>query len=90
MNSGWDRSKALLFNVASGSTFLAGGLVAYALSGSVDVVFLVPFAAGNFAYIAATDLLPELTTTPALTTKASSGAAFAAGLAILWAAATYL
>jgi zinc and cadmium transporter len=89
VNSGWDRTKALLFNVASGSTFLAGGLVAYALSGSVDVVFLVPFAAGNFAYIAATDLLPELTTEPALATKASSGAAFATGLAILW-AATYL
>jgi len=89
LNSGWDRTKALLFNVASGSTFLAGGLVAYALSGSVDVVFLVPFAAGNFTYIGATDLLPELTTSPALATKASSGVAFAAGLAILW-AATYL
>lgn len=90
INSGWDRTKALVFNVVSGSTFLVGGLVAYAVSDSVDVVFLVPFAAGNFAYIAATDLLPELTTTPALTSKATGGLAFAIGLAILWAAASYL
>jgi zinc and cadmium transporter len=54
------------------------------------VVFLVPFAAGNFAYIGATDLLPELTTSPALATKATGAAAFAAGLALLWAAATFL
>ena len=79
-----------MFNVVSGSTFLVGGLVTYALSGAVDVVFLVPFAAGNFAYIGSTDLLPELTTDPALTSKLAGGVAFAAGLAILWAAAALL
>ena len=61
IHSGWSRGSALLFNVASGSMFLVGGLVAVAISGTVNVVFLVPFAAGNFAYIGATDLLPELT-----------------------------
>ncbi len=89
VNSGWDRRRALLYNVASGSTFLAGGLVAYAMSGTVDVVFLVPFAAGNFAYIGATDLLPEVTTDPALTNKVAGFAAFLAGLAILWVAASF-
>ncbi len=90
VNSGWDRRTALLYNVASGSTFLIGGLLAYALSDSVDIVFLVPFAAGNFAYIGATDLLPELTTDPALTNKATGFAAFLAGLMILWSAARFL
>ena len=90
INSGWARRKALLYNVASGSTFLAGGLVAYALSGTVDIVFLVPFAAGNFTYIGATDLLPELTTDPALDNKAASFAAFLGGLGMLWAVATFL
>lgn len=90
INSGWDRRKALVYNVLSGSTFLVGGLVAYALSGSVDIVYLVPFAAGNFAYIGATDLLPELTTDPALTNKAMGFAAFVGGLAILWAVANFL
>lgn len=89
VNSGWDRRRALVFNVASGSTFLVGGLVAYALSGAFEIAFLVPlvpFAAGNFAYIAATDLLPKLTTTPTLASKTASGIAFVAGLGILWAA----
>ncbi len=86
INSGWDRRRALAYNVASGSTFLLGGLVAYALSGSINVVYLVPFAAGNFAYIGATDLLPEVTTDPALTSKAVSLAAFLVGIGILWAA----
>ena len=90
VNSGWDRRRALIFNVASGSTFLVGGLVAYALSGTVDIVFLVPFAAGNFAYIGATDLLPELTTDPALTNKVTGVAAFLSGLAILWVAASFI
>lgn len=87
VNSGWGRRSALLYNVASGATFLVGGLVAYVLSGAVDIVFLVPFAAGNFAYIGATDLLPELTTDAAVTSKVTSFAAFFLGLAILWFAA---
>lgn len=90
VNSGWDRRKALLYNVASGSAFLVGGLAAYAMSGTVNVVFLVPFAAGNFAYIGSTDLLPELTTDPVLTNKATGFVAFLAGLAILWFAASFV
>ncbi len=90
INSGWSKRTALAYNIASGSTFLIGGLVAYALSGSVNVVLLVPFAAGSFAYIGGTDLLPELTTDPALTSKTLSFVSFVAGLGILWVAATYL
>jgi zinc and cadmium transporter len=33
VNSGWDRRRALLFNVASGSSVLVGGLIAYSPSG---------------------------------------------------------
>lgn len=44
----------------SGLTFLVGGLVAYILSSSVDVSWLIPFAAGNFLYIGASDLVPEV------------------------------
>lgn len=90
INSGWDKKRALAFNVASASTFLVGGLIAYALAGSVEVAFLLPFAAGNFTYIAATDLLPELTTDPALASKAASGVAFAIGIGVLLAAASFL
>lgn len=86
IKSGWSRRSALVYNIASGLTFLLGGLVAAALSGTVDIVLLVPFAAGNFAYIGATDLLPELTTDPVVTNKVVSFGAFVAGLVLLWAA----
>lgn len=60
VHGGWSKTKALIFNMISASTFLAGGLVTYAASAAVDVSFLIPFAAGNFLYIGAADLVPEI------------------------------
>jgi zinc and cadmium transporter len=60
VHSGWSRASALAYNVASGLTFLLGGLTAYVVSGGLDVTFLIPFAAGNFVYIAAADLVPQI------------------------------
>ena len=60
IHGGWERSKALLFNVVSGLMFLLGGLLSYSLSFSFDVSYLIPFAAGNFIYIGASDLVPEV------------------------------
>ena len=60
IHGGWSKRRALLFNVLSGLTFLVGGLVAYGLSARVDVSWLIPFAAGNFIYIGASDLVPEV------------------------------
>lgn len=45
---------------------------------------LVPFAAGNFVYIAATDLLPEITSSPTAKEKAVLSVGFAAGLLLLF------
>lgn len=67
VHSGWRPRLALYFNLLSGLTFLIGGVLAYALSGALEIVFLVPFAAGNFIYIASADLIPQLTTTQACT-----------------------
>jgi hypothetical protein len=60
VHGGWERRQALLFNLLSALTFLVGGLLAYGASLSLDVSFLLPFAAGNFIYIAASDLIPEV------------------------------
>lgn len=60
VHGGWTKGRALLFNLLSALTFLLGGLVAYFASLKVDVTFLLPFAAGNFIYIAAADLIPEV------------------------------
>jgi zinc and cadmium transporter len=47
-------------------TFLAGALIAYAVPAAWSVTWLIPFAAGNFIYIAAVDLIPEVARGPEL------------------------
>jgi zinc and cadmium transporter len=83
IHSGWDRRQALVFNVLSALTFLAGSLIAYGLAERVDVGFLVPFAAGNFVYIATADLLPELTASRVLRDKLVHTLGFVIGLGLL-------
>jgi len=60
VHGGWSTRQALAFNFLSALTFPLGGLLAWAAAESIDVAFLVPFAAGNFIYIAAADLIPEV------------------------------
>ena len=87
VHGGWTKRTALLFNLLSGSTFLVGGLIAYAVSHKVDVGWLVPFAAGNFLYIGASDLVPEVNKAHSFTANLVHFAAFASGLGFLWAIA---
>lgn len=83
VHSGWRRRSALAWNFASALTFLLGALVAYAISGGVEVGYLLPFAAGNFIYIAAADLLPEIAGQGNTRDKIETSAALAAGLGLL-------
>lgn len=83
INGGWPKRKALLCNFLLALTFPLGGVLAYAASASLDVVFLVPFAAGNFLYIAASDLIPEIRKVHGITTNIVHFLAFVAGLALL-------
>jgi zinc and cadmium transporter len=83
LHGGWSRRKALIVNVLSSLPFLAGGLLTWAISLQIDVAFLVPFAAGNFLYIAASDLIPEVNRHHRLATAALHFAAFAAGVLVL-------
>lgn len=87
VHSGWGRRHALMYNAASALTFPLGGVIAYALAGSVDITVLIPFAAGNFIYIAVADLLPEITTSPAPREKVLHTGTFGAGLVMLLAIA---
>ncbi|KPV64151.1 MAG: zinc transporter ZupT [Candidatus Bathyarchaeota archaeon BA1] len=59
---GFERKRALTYNFMSALTAVAGSLITYYLASHIHGVeqFLVPFAAGGFIYIAATDLMPEL------------------------------
>ena len=58
---GLSRKKALVYNFFSAVTAITGALATYFLAYLQSIeVLLVPFAAGGFIYIAATDLMPEL------------------------------
>jgi len=80
---GWSRRKALVFNVASALTFLIGGVLAWAASFRLDISFLLPFAAGNFVYIAAADLIPEIKRDARLGVNLLHFTSFAAGVLLL-------
>ena len=86
VHSGWRRTSALAWNFASALTFLVGALLAYALADQIDVAYLLPFAAGNFIYIASADLLPELASQTHTRDKLATTAAFVCGLGLLLAA----
>lgn len=61
---GLGKKKALTYNFLSAITAVVGALVTYLLvegsKAQILAELLVPFAAGGFIYIAATDLMPEL------------------------------
>jgi zinc and cadmium transporter len=84
LHGGWSKQRALLVSVASSLTFLVGGVFAYAVSVRIDVAFLVPFAAGNFLYIAASDLVPEVNKHQSIRINLLHFFSFVAGIALLW------
>ncbi|MBI3965283.1 MAG: ZIP family metal transporter [Chloroflexi bacterium] len=87
VHGGLEKRTALLFNLLSGLTFLVGGLIAYFASLQLDVRWLVPLAAGNFLYIGASDLVPEVNKADSFETNLLHFVAFAAGMGLLFAAA---
>jgi zinc and cadmium transporter len=84
IHGGWKKSKALLYNFLSALTFLVGTIVAYGASFAYDVTFLLPFAAGNFIYIAAADLIPEIKQQEDARANVVHFLSFLAGLGLLW------
>ena len=83
VHSGWRPRQALLWNGVSALTFPLGALLAWGLRGSNLLAPLVLFAAGNFLYIAASDLVPEIKARLAPQEALLGFAWFAAGLLLL-------
>jgi len=59
---GFKRARALFLNFLSAITIIFGGIVGFLISEKIgqSVIFLLPFAAGTFIYIASSDLIPEI------------------------------
>lgn len=85
IHGGWDKMKALWFNFLSALTIVLGGLLVYFLAGKIDTSFLLPFAAGNFIYIAASDLIPEIKHRDKIKQNLVHFLAFIAGILLIWA-----
>jgi zinc transporter ZupT len=83
VHGGWSKKEALIFNFVSALTFPLGGVIAYLASKAIDVSFLVPFAAGNFLYIGASDLIPEIKHHHDIKQNALHFASFLAGAGIM-------
>ena len=60
--SGMSKKKALIFNLLSAIAAIFGALIGILLLGKLDgfITFIIPFAIGNFLYIAASNLVPQL------------------------------
>lgn len=87
VHGGFSRARALLMNFLIALTAVAGTGAAFILSGYVDNVssILIPFAVGNFVYIAGADLIPELHHKDQnLTKSVLQLLTFMSGIGIMW------
>jgi zinc and cadmium transporter len=84
---GFNKKSALFWNFICALTAIFGGIGGYILSGSLDssVMFLLPFAAGGFLYIAASDLIPEIRKETSLKRSMISFGVFILGILLMYA-----
>jgi zinc and cadmium transporter len=62
IHGGFNKNKAIWFNFLTALTAILGAVIAFVAGTTMEgfIPLLVPFAAGNFIYIAGSDLIPEL------------------------------
>lgn len=83
---GFRKMKALFLNFLTALTAILGGIVGYYLSAYIQysTIFLLPFAAGGFTYIAASDLIPEIKKERELKKSLISFVIFILGISIMF------
>ena len=83
---GFKKKKAIVLNFVVALTVVLGGVIGYFISKNVEhaVVFLLPFAAGGFIYIAATDLVPEIKKEIDVKKSMATLFVFVCGILIMW------
>lgn len=84
--AGFERRTAILYNFLASLTAFLGVIIALSLGTQIEnfTAFLIPFAAGNFIYIAGSDLIPELHAEEELGRTIVQFAAMVLGVGILY------
>lgn len=85
VHAGMPRRRALALNALSGLTFPLGGVIAWLVGDAVDIDVFLALGCGNFLYIAAADLIPEVKRSERLSSVAIRFLAFVAGALLLFA-----
>lgn len=82
---GFGKYRALTFNYISAITAIAGGITGYFAASVIQssAIYLLPFAAGNFIYIAAADLIPEIKHQVSLRRSVIHFCVFLAGIGVM-------
>jgi len=83
---GFKKKKALVLNFVVALTIILGGITGYFVSQNIEntVIFLIPFAAGGFIYIAATDLVPEIKKETNIKKSMATMLVFLCGILLMW------
>ncbi|MBD3279629.1 MAG: ZIP family metal transporter [Candidatus Pacebacteria bacterium] len=86
LHAGFSRRQALGFNFLTALTALLGAISGYFLFTLAEdlIIYLLPFAAGGFLYIATVDLLPELRKELQVKKVVASLLTFMLGLAFMY------
>ena len=84
--AGWRKQAALLANFLVALVVVVGGMVGYYFSFAVEsvTVYLLPFAAGGFIYIASSDLMPEIRSQKTLLKSMTSFGVFILGVVMMY------
>lgn len=85
LHGGFSAREALVLNLVTALTAVLGAVLVFALGELVDgiSIWLVPFAAGSFLYIAGSDLIPELHKEVAWKKSAGQLISFLLGIAVM-------
>jgi zinc and cadmium transporter len=83
IHAGYERRKALIMNFLVSLTVVLGAVVGYFINKDI-LIYLIPFAAGGFIYISASDLIPELRKEKDLKKSLLQFAIFLIGILIMY------
>jgi len=81
---GFTKARALFYNFLTALTAVAGALIGYFLRNAVNMDYLLPFTAGGFIYIAASDLIPEMKKTTKISNSIIEFSFLILGIALMF------